>query len=182
MPSATAACTSQSTMLRHSLCRRPAAEAGQAAGANEQPSCGPKFVAAGGNVAACCGDCACCCVSQTLAQTPTAVAAGTDIWCPVLLLLTMYSLPRVLSRRGSDSRCFSTSTSAAMMRSSSDLLLHSPIAFTSRSSSPKGKLLASFVAAFMLGLLLLCCCCVAGPEVSRPSPFAEQHQLSNTEV
>lgn len=64
--------------------------------------------------------------------------------------LTMYSLPLLLSSRGSDNRCFSTSTSALMMRSSSLLLLHSPIALTSLSSSPKGRELASFVAAFML--------------------------------
>eukprot|EP00882_Tetradesmus_deserticola_P015227 GHRQ01016218.1.p1 GENE.GHRQ01016218.1~~GHRQ01016218.1.p1 ORF type:complete len:134 (-),score=10.62 GHRQ01016218.1:971-1372(-) len=53
---------------------------------------------------------------------------------------TMYSRPLDLSRRGSLSRCLSVSTSAAMMRSSSCLDLHSPIALTSRSSSRKGSL------------------------------------------
>jgi hypothetical protein len=49
---------------------------------------------------------------------------------------TMYSLPLDLSILGSESLPFSVSSSWAMMRSSSALDLHSPMAFTKLSSSP----------------------------------------------
>ncbi len=39
----------------------------------------------------------------------------------------MYSLPRVLSNLGSFNLCLRVSISASMIRSSSDLLLHSPM-------------------------------------------------------